>query len=472
MMIRTKIMATLGPASNNSIVLKNMVEAGVDAVRINFSHGNNQQHMAMLDNIRRVETETGNPLALCADLCGPKIRVGELNGGAVVLETGKQIVIQKNNIVGSDERISTTLPQIVTDVRPGELLLLDDGKIKLAATAKPSHDELLCTVIHGGVLLKHKGINLPQTDLQLAALTDKDRNDLDWIAQHDFDYVALSFVRHPGDVRMLRDELAKRNCNADVIAKIEKPQAVDNIDAIISESDAVMVARGDLGVEMDFPSVPVAQKNIARKCRIAGKPCIIATEMLESMIHSPTPTRAEISDVANAVLDHVDAVMLSAESAIGKFPVETVRMMNETIRETQFCLTEKYDLFDLICHDSPRSEAVIAAILHIIRAETIKAVAVFTSRGFMPRILAKNNPPCPILALSDNLKTVRKMTLYYGVISCFSHAPEHTRNVLKIAADLARARHIADTGDHIIVITGRPIGEPGKTNTIVIHQID
>ncbi|MCK4601879.1 MAG: pyruvate kinase, partial [Phycisphaerae bacterium] len=314
MIIRTKIVATIGPASGTVEVIGKLARAGCDVFRINFSHGSAGSRAELLKNIRTVEADLGEPLAVMADLCGPKIRVGPIVGGSVLLAEGQQLVIQRQSIEGQADRISTTLGELVDLAVAGEKILLDDGKISLEVIDLRRPDEIRCRVVHGGVLASGRGVNLPHTQLSLSALTEKDRRDVEWIASRDFDYVALSFVRSADDIAALRRLLQEANCGAHIIAKIEKPQALENIAEIIDAADAVMVARGDLGVEMDLPAVPIAQKRIARFCESAGKPCIIATQMLESMMHSPIPTRAEVSDVANAVLDHADAVMLSGET--------------------------------------------------------------------------------------------------------------------------------------------------------------
>ncbi|RKY26026.1 MAG: pyruvate kinase, partial [Planctomycetota bacterium] len=294
MLIRTKILATVGPASGSVEILRELVQAGCDAFRINFSHGSDEQREEFLRNIRMVESELGCPVAVCGDLCGPKIRVGLMTGGGVLLGQGQEIVIQRNPIEGTTRRISTTLAELVDDVKPGEQILLDDGKIEMEVLRTCPPDEIVCKILVGGILGSGKGVNLPGTNLRLSALTEKDRRDVEWISQRDFDYVALSFVQRAGDVLALRELLQSRNSSAHIIAKIEKPQALDDLENIVSAADAIMVARGDLGVEMPLPAVPVAQKQITALAQRMGKPCIIATQMLESMIASPTPTRAEV----------------------------------------------------------------------------------------------------------------------------------------------------------------------------------
>ena len=472
MVIRTKIVATLGPASESPEMIARLVRAGCDVFRINFSHGDEASRGRTLANVRAVEAELGEPLAAMADLCGPKIRVGPIAGGSMLLADGQELTIQGETVEGCPGRISTTLEELPDAAAPRQRILLDDGKIRLEVVAADGGGEFRCRVVRGGVLASGKGVNVPDTRLLLSALTEKDRRDILWIAKRGFDYVALSFVRRPEDVAELRELLAAEGCAAGIVAKIEKPQAVEHIEGIIAAADAVMVARGDLGVEMNLPAVPIAQKRIARLCQSAGKCCIIATQMLETMTTSPTPTRAEVSDVANAVLDLADAVMLSGETAVGKFPAEAVGMMNDIVAHT-----EVYDRDHAVAPvrvggaATPTTAALAGAVSEIIAIEDIAAVAVFTLTGATARTLAKSRLPCPILALSPETETVRRMCLYYGVEPLRADMPEHTRDVLAMVDELAVEKEIAGPGQKIIVLTGRPLNEPGNTNTLVVHTI-
>jgi pyruvate kinase len=473
MIIRTKIVCTIGPASRDAAVLKKLVQTGCDVLRINFSHGTCEEHQQSLDNIRHVEAAIGQPLAVMADLCGPKIRVGKIAGGSVLLAEGASIIIQRQPVEGNAARISTTLAELVDEVKAGETILLDDGKLRLEVTEAHAPDCFVCKVVRGGMLSSGKGVNLPHTTLKFSALTEKDRQDVEWLAGKGFDYVALSFVRSAQDVVALRELLAAHGCGAHIVAKIEKPQALEHIEEIIDAADAIMVARGDLGVEMDLPAVPVAQKRIVQLCQVAGKPCIVATQMLESMINSPIPTRAEVSDVANAALDHADAVMLSGETAVGKFPVEAVSMMNDTLAAIEAWHDDLHELPHV--HDSaaPTCAALAAAVREILRVEKVAAVSIFTISGATARVFSKSRLPVPILAMSPDLSAVRRMCLYYAVAAVRqADPPEHTRQVLDIAAAEAMEQKIAAAGDKIIVISGRPIGQPGHTNTLVVHTIE
>ncbi len=473
MFIRTKIIATIGPASSSEAVLRRLAEAGVDVFRINFSHGANEQRLEALAAIRRVEAALGRPIAVLGDLCGPKIRVGEITGGSVLLGEGQTLIIQRQPIVGDAQRISTTLAELVDQAKAGQTILLDDGKLRLQVTEAGGNDRIVCTVQRGGMLARGKGVNLPQTTLTVSSLTEKDHADAAWIAAHDFDYVAQSFVRKPQDIEDLRELLAAAGKPLPIIAKIEKPQAMDAIQEIVATADAVMVARGDLGVEMDLPAVPVAQKTIARHCMIQAKPCIIATQMLESMTENATPTRAEVSDVANAVLDHADAVMLSGETAVGKYPVEAVTMMNSIVSSMQSYHDRTLrDLKIPPRHTSATTAALADSIRDITAREPIAAIAVFTMTGKTAQIFSKHRPSCPILGLSPSPASVRRMCLYYGVLGLQTPMLESTDQVLATASQFALRLGIATKGDKLVVISGQPFGIAGLTNTLVVHTVE
>ncbi len=495
-MIKTKIVATVGPASRDVPVLTKLVKAGVDVFRINFSHGTLDEHEQLLKNIRRVSDDLNEPLAVMADLCGPKIRVGKVCDGGALLEKGAEITIQRKPVTGNAKRISTTLPELIDRVRKGQKIRLDDGKIELEVirSASAGGSKILCRVVTGGVLSSGKGINLPKTNLALSALTEKDRADAKWIAQRDFDYVALSFVQKSADVKALRKILVGAGSEARIVAKIEKPQAVKNIDAIIAEADGVLVARGDMGVEMSLPEVPLVQKRLARLCAETGKSCIIATQMLETMTDNPTPTRAEVSDVANAILDGTDAVMLSGETAIGKYPERAVRMMNSIASRTERYLDEirtdrrmrrhfKQALSEVeesghgrrarrTGDQIPDDLLAIARATHaLVNSETVRAVVTFTLSGNTARILSKMRLPVPILALTPSERVMQQACLSYGVCARRVKMFEHTREILPVAAREVRRLRWARKGDKIAVVSGRPLRKAGTINTLVVHTL-
>ncbi len=469
---RTKIMATVGPASASAERLRELIDAGVDLFRINFSHGNWDAHGEAIELIRAAEREAGRPIAICGDLCGPKIRVGVLRDGTHQLGTGQAVVIQREVIVGDAERFCTTLPELIDLVQPGEIVLLADGRIRLEVVEVQAPEQFTCRVVVGGVLSSGKGVNLPQSQLNIPALTEKDRADVEWIAARDFDFVALSFVQRPEDVQQLRELLEQRKCDVRIIAKIEKPQAINHIDAIIETADAIMVARGDLGVEMDFPSVPITQKMIARKCEQEGKPCIIATEMMESMITSPRPTRAEVSDVANAVFDRADAVMLSAESAIGQYPVQAVNAMRRTVMAADTFQDTHGTQVQLLLQHGGTTAALTGAVNEIMEMQPVAAVAVFTVSGRTAQLLAKNRPACPIVALSSNPHTLRRCCLFHGVMPHQAETPRDTIDAVNLASRICTELGIAKSGEQVIVLAGHPFDLPGNTNGLVMMTIE
>ncbi|MBN1344660.1 MAG: pyruvate kinase [Phycisphaerae bacterium] len=471
-MIKTKILATIGPACNDDETLAEMFDAGLDAARLNFSHGSLADHMVALERVRRIARQRGVPVAVVGDLCGPKIRVGRVVADACELLAGQGIVIQRDECDGTAERIGTNHPAVVDDVAVGDPILIDDGLIRLRAKAKTA-DEIECEVEIGGTLRGNKGINLPDTAVSTPSLTDKDLADLDWAITHELDYVALSFVRDPDDIYELRRQLKERQCEMGVIAKIEKPQAVQHIDEIIEHSDAVMVARGDLGVEMDAARVPLIQKDIVLRCQRASVPVIIATQMLQSMVDSPVPTRAEVSDVANAILDGADVVMLSAETSIGRHPAQAVATMNRVARETEEFLARTSALREHRLATS--SLRVTWAVVHgaevLARQLGANLVAVWTESGFTARLLSKRHLPQTIVGLSSNERTCRRMGLLYGVRPLLATRPTVDSEMLMQLDKALDEQGLASSGDLIVVVSGTHLHEPGATNALLIHLV-
>lgn len=461
----TKILATLGPSCDTPERLTKLVGYGVRAVRLNFSHGSYESKADLIGVVRQVEAETQKPLAILGDLSGPKVRVGTV-AEKTVLTVGDSFRILKEPVVGDARQVSCSLPQLLDDVRVGEPVLINDGRIQLTVTGV-SPGVVECRVDVGGPLSSRKGLNLPQTDLSLSALTEKDREDAAWIAGNDVDYVALSFVQRRQDIEELRALLFGLDCRLPIMAKIEKPLAVQRIDEIIQASDAVMVARGDLAVEMDFPQVPVAQKRIARKAALRGKPCVIATEMMESMVHSPTPTRAEVSDVANAVLDGADAVMLSAETAVGEYPVETVSMMGRTIRE----VLRHPDIQPPAPDGTSERLSVSAAVKAMIDAEDVAVAAAYSASGRTVRLLSKTQPPCAILALSSDVRVCRQMALYRGVVPAVCEPPKDIDEIVRRACEIAKARGLAKSGEKLMLVSSRTSAVPGSRDGLILQKL-
>ncbi len=471
-MIKTKILATIGPGCNDDAVLADMFEAGLDAVRLNFSHGTLAEHTVALERVRRVAREKNIVIAVVGDLCGPRIRVGDIAGCEVAIEDGDRIVIQREPCEGTAERFSTNHPQIVEDADVDDRILIDDGKLELRVRDK-APTGLHCEVLRGGMLRSNKGVNLPDSAVSTPSLTEKDLDDLEWAIQHDLDFVALSFVRSPEDIYELRRRLKERESDMGVMSKIEKPEALQHIDEIIEHSDAIMVARGDLGVEMDAAQVPLVQKEITLRCQRASKPVVIATQMLQSMITAPTPTRAEVSDIANAILDGADVVMLSAETSVGRHPVAAVSTMNRVAQETEEFLARSGPNVER--HPHPSTMRVTWAVVHgaQVMASELGAnlIAVWTESGFTARLLSKRRLPQTLIGLSVNERTCRRMCLYYGVLPVQAARPSDDNEMLAALDRLFVERRLVENGDLIVVVAGTHLREPGATNALLLHLV-
>ncbi|HWL94524.1 MAG TPA: pyruvate kinase [Phycisphaerae bacterium] len=471
-MIQTKIVATLGPATDSDEMIRALLDAGVNVFRLNFSHGKIEQHAASLARIRRVCETTGSLAAVLGDLCGPKIRLDNVENDAVLLVDGQLVDIVGGHVVGNAQRISTNRPELIGEVGVGHRILIDDGEIRLRLEGVDAH-RLICRVEVGGTIRTRKGVNLPDSKLKMSAMTDKDRADLAWAIENKLDYVALSFVRSAADLRELLDLLPLAGCEIRTVAKIETPAAIGHIDEIIETADVIMVARGDLGVEMDVAQVPMLQKRIVRKCQTAGKPVIVATQMLQSMVESPTPTRAEVSDVANAILDGGDAVMLSAETSVGAHAIEAVRMMVRIARETEADMRSRNELARV---DATRTlRRITTAVAHgaslLTRELDAHLVAVWTDTGNTARLLSKTRLNVPVLGLSPDAHVCRRMSMYYGIIPTLATRHERILQMLKEVDDLLIRRQLAKPGDLIVVIAGTRLEQEGATNALLMHLV-
>ncbi len=464
-----KIVATLGPASSSPERLRALFEAGVDVFRLNFSHGTHDQHRQLFHEIRRIEADTGRPIGILADLQGPKLRLGNFADGRVEITAGAAFRVDLDPTEGDAGRAPLPHPEIFAALSPGIDLLLDDGKVRLRVI-ECGTDFADTEVVVGGVLSNHKGVNVPQVVLPISAVTEKDRADLSFALNEGADWIALSFVQRPDDVAEGRKLIGNR---AGLLVKLEKPAAIGRLDEIIELADALMVARGDLGVEMPPEDVPSVQKQIIHACRLAGKPVIVATQMLESMIAAPTPTRAEASDVATAVYEGADGVMLSAETAVGQYPVEAVAMMDRIARRVQ------QDPLYFATLDAGRMppehtnpDAISAAACQV--AATIGAAAIvsFTSSGATALRAARERPAAPILALTPNLSTARRLALLWGA-HCVHQADIHNFNdMVQKAVRAAYREEIAGSGQRVVITAGVPFGTPGSTNVLRIAWID
>ncbi|HKW10913.1 MAG TPA: pyruvate kinase [Gemmatimonadaceae bacterium] len=465
---RTKIVCTLGPSSCSPEALRSLMDAGLSVARINFSHSTHEQHAATIALVRETARSLGRPVAILGDLQGPRIRVGELPA-PLSLEDGSDLVLGPEGLVRRGE-IPVTYENLAADVHVGDRVLINDGLIELVVLDVEA-PRVMVRVLHGGLLTSHKGINLPGVTVSAPSITEKDREDVAFAVEQGIDYLALSFVRRAGDVAELRTMIPREIL---VIAKIEKDSALENIESIVLASDGVMVARGDLGVELPFEEVPLAQKRIISLCNRLGRPVITATQMLESMITHPRPTRAEASDVANAILDGTDAVMLSAETAAGQYPRLAVEAMNRIIAEVEQHTAG-------VAQDGQRAEAAAAAMsTEFAIAAACNAAArmlrtpcliVFTKSGFSSRVVASQRPAVPILVLTDQPRTYRQLALVWGVVPELVPHCDTYDQMVRLALEVVRRRALARTGDRVIVTAGVPFDVPGSTNMMKVETV-
>ena len=476
-MRRTKIVCTIGPATQSEEKLEQLIRAGMNVARLNFSHGMHEEHLQVMQRVRAIAERLGCPIAILQDLQGPKIRTGVLQDGKpVTLVDGSQVTITIRDIVGNGQTISTTYKALPQDVKPGDRILLDDGLLELRVVDANTSD-VQCLVVHGGRLGEHKGINLPGVAISSPALTEKDQNDLRFGIEHGVDYVALSFVRSAEDVREAK-RLMKQFCSElygpedkrdiPLIAKIEKPEAVDHLDAILAAVDGVMVARGDLGVEMPQEKVPLIQKHLIARCNEQGLPVITATQMLESMVTNPRPTRAEVSDVSNSILDGTDAVMLSAETSVGAFPVEAVQMMARIAVETEVSLNIGVPP---IHKHRTLAQAVTHAARALAEATHVQAIVVFTRSGNSARLISKDRPRVPILAYTPSEHVYRQLSLWWGVWpSCISTEGTTEELIAHVEVRLQDDK-LVQRGEYVVIIGGMPIASQVRTNFVKLHRV-
>jgi pyruvate kinase len=465
---RTKIIATLGPASSSPAMIERLLEAGVDVTRLNFSHGSNDEKQTLMENIRRVSQRLGRTVAILADLQGPKIRTGRMENGAIQLVKGAGIDIVTRELLGTPALISTVYQALPRDVTAGSRILLDDGLIELKVVAV-NGERVRCTVVEGGVLKDLKGINLPGVEVSSPSLTAKDRRDLEFCLQQRVDYLALSFVRRSSDVEEVKRIIYEQGLDIPVVAKIEKPEALRNFKGILRVADAVMVARGDLGVEISAERVPLIQKKIIQACNEVGKPVITATQMLESMISHPRPTRAETSDVANAILDGTDAVMLSGETASGQFPVEAVRTMAKVALDVERSGLWRTPASRRV-HSSNIAAAVAEAACHAASTLKARAIAVFTQSGSTAALIAKYRPQLPILAFTTVPQVQRRLALYWGVTAVPVGSMEDSDDQIRLVEETLLPAGFKK-GDVVVITMGVPIEARGSTNLMKVHKL-
>lgn len=471
---RTKIVCTIGPSTRSQENIEKLFLAGMNVARLNFSHGSHEDHLNTINWIRKVARTYQYSIPILMDLQGPKIRVGQMKDGMQIIVPGQTVRITSENVIGSSSVIPIDFPDLTRDASVGDVILIDDGLLELNITGKEGA-ELLADVVVGGELKSRKGVNLPNVKIKTSAITEKDYEDLDFGIKHDVDYVALSFVRSAKDIQEITSRLRAAGSTAAVIAKIEKPEALDVIEDIIEEADGIMVARGDLGIEVPTERVPIAQKQIIQLCRAKGKPVITATQMLDSMIHNPRPTRAESSDVANAVMDGTDAVMLSGETASGDYPFEAVKTMDRIIRSVE---DHHPALYNSLEYQKPdwREKQVIESISYscVTLAENVEAkvISTITHSGSTARRIAKYRPRVPIIAFTESQKVRRQLNLVWGVQSVKIDQIFDTDQSVRLMEDYLKEHELVQKGDRIIVATGMPIAQRGRTNMAMVSTVE
>lgn len=470
---KTKIVATLGPASDSVEVISAMIKAGLNVCRINFSHGTQDQHGLTIERIREADKLLGTNTAILADLQGPKLRVGKIQDGGVELVNGSTVTFTTDEANTGDNKFYMTYPEFPRDVRVGDRILLDDGKLSLEALTTDGKSEVQAKVIHGGILTSNKGVNLPSTKISQPSLTEKDLDDLEFALSKEVDWIALSFVRTARDIIELRHLIKRKESHARIVAKIEKPEAIEDIDDIIRETDAIMVARGDLGVEIPLQNVPLIQKMLVKKSLKNGKPVIVATQMMESMIESNTPTRAEVNDVANAVLDGADAVMLSGETSVGKFPVRVIEVMTKIVREV-----ETTD--EIYHHEEPPAEvhasryitnSVCFNAVRLSKRVEAKAIVAMTFSGYTGFKIASQRPKADIYIFTANQRILKQMSLVWGVQAFFYDKMVSTDHTMDDVKYILKKKKIIKEGDFLIHLASMPIKESGMTNTMKLDKV-
>lgn len=468
---RTKIVATLGPATDAPGVLEGLIDAGLDLVRLNFSHGTYDDHARRLAEVRRLERVSGRPVGVLVDIQGPKIRTGLMQDEPVPLVAGEIVVLTSDQVLGTAERIPVVYPPLARQLRPGMKVYLDDAQIGLRVVAVQGSD-VHCEVVNGGRLFSRKGVSLPEVSVDLPAITEKDAADIAWAVANGADFLAVSFVRQPEHVAEVRRRVQEAGGRLGIIAKVENPEALANIDRIIEVSDAVMVARGDLGVSIPPEDVPVAQKTIIARCNAAGKPVITATQMLDSMIRNPRPTRAEVTDVANAILDGTDAVMLSGETASGQYPVEAVKMMARVICRTEEVLPYTEMLRGRRVSGASVSDAISHATCQTAMDLSAAAIVTSTQSGATARLVARYRPQAPIVAATPDPAVARQLTLVWGVRPVGVAETPDIDTMLTAVVQTARDLGFAAPGDVLAITAGLRPGVPGSTNLLKVHVVE
>jgi len=471
-MIKTKIVCTIGPASNSYEKIEKLIQAGMDVARLNFSHGNHEKHRQVIENIRLASLKTNEPVAILQDLGGPKIRIKKIEKESILLKKGSFYTLTNREVPGDEERVSVTFASLPQKVKIGDRIFLADGTLELKVKELTPND-IICRIVRGGELTSYKGINIPNISVDIPSLTEKDYQDILFGIKNKVDFIGLSFTRNAEDVLRARKFL-KENGAEDIslIAKIEKKEAIDNLKEIIEVSDGIMIARGDLGVEIPLENVPMVQNDIIKRCNFAGKPVITATQMLMSMVSNSRPTRAEVTDVANAILDGTDAIMLSEETAVGNYPIEAAETMNKIALRVEKAIDYKEILGERSLSVKPTNpDAISHATCQVALNLRVKAIVTFTLSGSTARMVSRYRPPVPIIAVSTQDSTVRKLALSWGVYPFKSDELENTDDMIEKSKKIALKTGLANSGDKIIITAGIPFKIPGTTNLLKVETL-
>lgn len=472
MMIKTKIVCTIGPASSSYEKIEKLIQGGMDVARLNFSHGRYEEHCQVIENIRQASLKNHMPIAILQDLGGPKIRIGEIKKEPIFLKEGSTFILTNREVPGDEQAVSVTFPSLPQKVKRGDCIFLADGTLELKVKELSSTD-ITCWIVRGGKLSSHKGVNIPNISMDIPSLTEKDYQDILFGIKNRVDYIGLSFIRNAEDVLRVR-KILKENAAEDIslIAKIEKKEAINNLKEIIEVSDGIMIARGDLGVEIPLENVPLVQKDIIKRCNFVGKPVITATQMLMSMVNVPRPTRAEVTDVANAILDGTDAVMLSEETAVGNYPLEAVETMNKIALRIEKVIDYKKILTERsLSVKSTNPDAISHATCQVAMDLKAKAIVTFTLSGSTARMVSRYRPSVPIIAASTQDSTVRKLALSWGVYPFRADELENTDDMIEKSKKIALKTGLANSGDKIVITAGIPFKVPGTTNLLKVETL-
>ena len=471
-MRRTKIVCTIGPAASSPAMIEKLIRAGMNVARLNFSHGSYDEHLEKIELIRSISAKLGMPVGILQDLSGPKIRIGKIASSPVCLERGRQFTFTTREVTGDGTQVTLPFPQLPSQIKRGQMIYVDDAKLEFKVVST-TDTEIVTKVVIGGELSSNKGFTVPGASYDVPGVTEKDKQDLRWGLEHGVDWVASSFVRSADDILPLRKVMREVDRRAPVIAKIERPEAVKNIHGIIEAYDGIMVARGDLGIEVPIDEVPVIQKTIIRHCNRAGKPVITATQMLDSMMTNPRPTRAEVTDVANAIIDGTDATMLSGETAAGQFPVESVQMMDRVARRTEKSLDYRAMFERQMCHPTcDVTEAIGEAAVNLATDLRLPAIITCTFSGTTARLVSKFRPQARIVAAASNHETARRLTLSWGVQPIFVERAKDTDSLIRNAVEAACDYKLIKRGDTVLMIAGVPVGVAGSTSLIRVLKVE